>query len=83
MRFIACIAFSTALVFTAAASAQTSAPAAKAPAPAKAAPATSAGTSPSDVAAKTAKSKECSAQADQKGLHGKARKKFRDACKKA
>lgn len=30
---------------------------------------------------RTAKSKECSAQADQKGLHGKARKKFRSACK--
>lgn len=30
---------------------------------------------------RTAKSKECSAQADQKGLHGKARKKFRSSCK--
>lgn len=30
---------------------------------------------------RTAKSKECSAQADQKGLHGKARKRFRSACK--
>jgi hypothetical protein len=43
---------------------------------------------PSTVAAKpaapmekTAKSKECSAQADAKGLHGKARKKFRSQCK--
>lgn len=34
-------------------------------------------------AMRTAKSKECSMQADQKGLHGKERKKFRDACKKA
>jgi hypothetical protein len=34
-------------------------------------------------ATRTAKSKECSTQADQKGLHGKERKKFRDACKKA
>ncbi|WNJ92922.1 PsiF family protein [Bosea sp. 685] len=34
-------------------------------------------------ATRTAKSKECSVQADQKGLHGKERKKFRDACKKA
>ncbi|POR54310.1 PsiF family protein [Bosea psychrotolerans] len=55
--------------------ATTTAPAAAKPAatkPAAAAPAT-----------RTAKSKECSVQADQKGLHGKARKKFRDACKKA
>jgi len=27
-------------------------------------------------------SKECSQQADAKGLHGKARKRFRDACKR-
>ncbi len=27
--------------------------------------------------------KECSAQADAKGLHGKERQKFRNACKKA
>lgn len=55
--------------------ATTTAPAAAKPAaakPAAAAPAT-----------RTAKSKECSVQADQKGLHGKERKKFRDACKKA
>ncbi len=30
----------------------------------------------------TAESKECSAQADAKGLHGKERKKFRSECKK-
>jgi hypothetical protein len=35
-----------------------------------------------DAAAKSAKSKECSKEADAKGLHGKARKKFREACKK-
>ena len=29
---------------------------------------------------RTAASIECSKQADQKGLHGKARKKFRSAC---
>jgi hypothetical protein len=29
----------------------------------------------------TAESKECSAQADAKGLHGKERKKFRSECK--
>jgi psiF repeat len=31
--------------------------------------------------AKKAKSKECSDQADAKGLHGKERKKFREQCK--
>jgi hypothetical protein len=31
--------------------------------------------------AKKAKSKECSAEADTKGLHGKERKKFREQCK--
>lgn len=30
----------------------------------------------------TAKSKECSAQADAKGLHGKERKSFRAKCKR-
>lgn len=31
-------------------------------------------------AVRSAKSKECSAQADSQGLHGKARKKFRHHC---
>ena len=31
---------------------------------------------------RTSLSKDCSAQADQKGLHGKARKRFRSACKR-
>jgi psiF repeat len=31
----------------------------------------------------TAISKQCSAEADAKGLHGKERQKFRNACKKA
>jgi hypothetical protein len=31
--------------------------------------------------AKKAKSKECSTEADAKGLHGKERKKFREQCK--
>ena len=31
---------------------------------------------------RTAKSLECSKQADEKGLHGKERKKFRSQCKK-
>jgi hypothetical protein len=32
--------------------------------------------------ARTAKSMDCSKQADAQGLHGKKRKTFRDACKK-
>ncbi len=34
------------------------------------------------AAEKSAKSANCSKQADAKGLHGKERKKFRDTCKK-
>ncbi len=33
--------------------------------------------------AKTAKAKECSLKADEQNLHGKARQKFREECKKA
>jgi hypothetical protein len=40
-----------------------------------------AGTSSAPIMDKAAKSKACSAEADQKGLHGKARKRFRTACK--
>jgi len=36
----------------------------------------------SDKAAHSAKSQECSKEADAKGLHGKARKEFRSKCKK-
>ena len=35
---------------------------------------------PAGKAERSAKSKECSAQADQQGLHGKARKSFRSRC---
>jgi invasion protein IalB len=35
-----------------------------------------------DKKAKSAASLECSKEADEKGLHGKERKKFRSACKK-
>lgn len=51
-------------------------------------PPTSSGASPPMAAPakpskveRTAKSKECSQQADAQNLHGKARKKFRSACK--
>jgi outer membrane lipoprotein-sorting protein len=59
-----------ALLLGSTASAQTAAPAAPM-APAAAAPATD----------KMAKSKECSAEADKQGLHGKARKSFRSKCR--
>ncbi len=36
-----------------------------------------------DDVAKKAKSKECSTKADAQGLHGKARKEFREKCKKS
>jgi hypothetical protein len=36
-----------------------------------------------DDMAKKAKSKECSAKADEQKLHGKARKEFREKCKKS
>lgn len=52
-----------------------------APAPAAAAPAMNA-MPKVDPAKKAAISKQCSADADKQGLHGKARKKFREDCKK-
>jgi hypothetical protein len=68
MKLTALVSAGVAVLFTASvAFAQATAPA---PAP------------PMDAAAKSAKSKECSKEADAKGLHGKARKKFREACKK-
>lgn len=36
---------------------------------------------PAGTPSKAALSKSCSTQADAKGLHGKARKRFRSACK--
>jgi psiF repeat len=59
---------------------------AQAPAPAPAAPAAPApakpkATKPMDAGAK-ALAKECSAKASAQGLHGKARKEFREKCKK-
>ena len=56
------------ILVTAVASAQTPSPSAAVPV-----------ASPTD---KKATSKACSDQADAKGLHGKARKKFRSECKK-
>ncbi|PNE11246.1 MAG: phosphate starvation-inducible protein PsiF [Beijerinckiaceae bacterium] len=64
--------------------AQTTAPAAPSAPAAPAAPAVpkakKAPMSAEDMA-KKAKSKECSAKADEQKLHGKARKEFREKCK--
>ncbi|MBN8985092.1 MAG: phosphate starvation-inducible protein PsiF [Rhizobiales bacterium] len=67
-----------ALLLAGPASAQPTAPA-TAPA-AKSAPATAA--APKAKTERSAVSLECSKQADAKGLHGKARHKFRAECKK-
>jgi hypothetical protein len=62
--------------------AQTTAPAATPAAPA-AAPAAPAAKAEKKPMVRTAASLECSKQADEKGLKGKERKKFRSECKKA
>jgi len=62
--------------------AQTTAPAATPAAPA-AAPAAPAAKAEKKPVVRTAASLECSKQADEKGLKGKERKKFRSECKKA
>jgi CelD/BcsL family acetyltransferase involved in cellulose biosynthesis len=63
-----------AAILTGAALAQTPAPASPTAAPSASAPA---GKHP-----QSAHSLECSKEADAKGVHGKARKKFREECKK-
>ena len=70
------LAFALATSFAASSFAQT--PAA---APAAGKPTAAAAAKP--AVQHSAKSIECSKQADAKGLHGKERKTFRDACKKA
>ena len=77
MNFTKTVALMSMLAFSGAAFAETPA-APAAPAAAVAAPATAKVKAPM-----TAKAKECSAQADAKGLHGAERKKFRAACKKS
>ena len=47
-----------------------------------AAPATSAAKTEKTEKARSTESLDCSKQADEKGLHGKERKKFRSACMK-
>jgi hypothetical protein len=74
MKILFAAACTLALLSTGAAHAQSAAPAVKTEAAAK----------PAKTAKpRTAKSLECSKQADAKGLHGKERKKFRSQCKKA
>ena len=75
MNFTKTVALLSMLAFSGVAFAETPA------APAPAAPAAAAAT-PKAKAPMTAKAKECSTQADAKGLHGAERKKFRAACKK-
>lgn len=76
--------FKKVIAFGFAAAMVTGAAFAQAPAPA---PATTAPSAPAPAAgagkhAQSAQSLKCSKEADAKGLHGKARKKFREECKK-
>ena len=86
MKIAAIIAFAAMTAFAGGAAlahtAKPAGPAVAAPAkPVVAAPAAVAPAATGD--AKKLKSKECSAKADTQKLHGKARKKFREECKKA
>ena len=74
------VAFAIAALLTGAAAAQTPAPTPTAkPAAAK----TSTAKPAKAPVVRTAKSLDCSKQADAKGLHGKPRKGFMSSCKKA
>jgi hypothetical protein len=74
--------FGKVITFGFAAVMMTSAAFAQAPAPSTAAPSAPAPAAGAGKHAQSARSLECSKQADAKGLHGKARKKFREECKK-
>lgn len=76
MKLIHSIAIASVLAFSAPAFAETPAPAAPAAAPAM--PAAKPAAKP-----RSAKSMECSKQADSQNLHGKARHKFMGTCKKS
>ncbi len=78
MKLIHSIAIASVLAFSAPAFAQTPAPAPAAPAAAPAMPAAKPAAKP-----RSAKSMECSKQADSQNLHGKARHKFMGTCKKS
>jgi hypothetical protein len=86
MKTLASLMIAGALVFSFAQSgyAQISAPSAPAaPAAPKAPAVPKAPAMSADDMAKKAKAKECTAQADTQKLHGKARKEFREKCKKS
>jgi len=78
MKCVIAVALSLALGMGAAC-AQTTTPAPAAAAPSAQSPPPAAAAGPTD---KKAISKSCTDQANAKGLHGKARKKFRSECKK-
>jgi hypothetical protein len=79
VTLVTCAAM-TAFLIGGAALAQSTTPAPAAAAPAAAAPA--AAPAKAAQAPQSAQSLECSKEADAKGLHGAARKKFRATCKK-
>jgi hypothetical protein len=85
MKTLASIILAGTLVFAFGQSgyAQMTPPAAPAAPAAPKAPAMSKKMAMPEDPAKLAKSKECSAQADAQKLHGKARKEFREKCKKS
>ena len=88
MKILRSLTIAAALSFSAAALAQAPAPAAAPAAPAAtpaATPAPAAGKKGKAAARKerTAKSLECSKQADTQNIHGKARRSFMNKCKKA
>jgi hypothetical protein len=73
------LAVATLLAFVVPSIAQTTAPTA----PAKATTTTAAPAAKTSKQMRTAKSLECSKQADEKKIHGKERRKFMNSCKKA
>jgi len=81
MKTFARLALAGALVLALGATGFAQAPAPAAPAAPAPAPAKPKVAKPMDAATK-ALAKECSAKADAQGLHGKARKEFREKCKK-
>lgn len=82
MKLTQSILLASFLAFSGAAFADPAAPVAPAaPAPAAAAPAAPAAKAPAKP--RSAKSLECSKQADSQNLHGKPRKQFMSTCKKS
>jgi uncharacterized protein YkwD len=78
-KFSTAIALATLVAFATPSVAQTTAP--TPPAKAAAAPASPAAKTSKQI--RTAKSLECSKEADVKKIHGKERRKFMSSCKKA